>query len=91
MIESRSTSPWMGFVVQTGESASETMVAKDWEALLAVANASAATEMMVEDECGALLVGRLAQNRYWSNTQAKLLAQHLIWSRLDLLKWHRRG
>ncbi|WP_284180167.1 N-6 DNA methylase [Rhabdaerophilum sp. SD176] len=90
MIESHSTSPWMGFVLQTGESAS-TAVAKDWEALLAVADVSAATEMVVEDECGALLVGRLAQNRYWSNTQAKLLAQHLIWSRLDFLKGRRRG
>lgn len=91
MIENRSTSPWMGFALRIGGSASATAVEKDWQALLMVADASAATEIVVEDEGGVLLVGRLAQNRYWSATQARLLAQHLIWSRLDFLKGHLRG
>jgi hypothetical protein len=91
MIESRSTSPWMGILLQTGTDSPEVEVQKDWEALLAVADASAATEIVVDDDCGALLVGRLAQNRYWSDTQAVLLAQHLIWSRLDFLKGRPHG
>jgi hypothetical protein len=91
MIQTRSTSPWMGFVLRTGECVSEVSVEQDWEALLAVADASAATEMIVQDASGALLVGRLAQNRYWSDTQAELLARHLIWTRLDFLKGRERG
>lgn len=89
MIASRSTSPWMGFLLKTGANTSDAGVQQHWEALLSVADATAATELMVEDESGALLIGRLAQSRYWSDTQARLLAQHIIWSRLDILK--RRG
>lgn len=91
MIASRSTSPWMGLLLQTRANTSEVRVQHDWEALLSVADATAATEMVVEDESGALLIGRLAQSRYWSDTQAHLLAQHIIWSRLDFLKGRGRG
>ncbi|WP_242141028.1 N-6 DNA methylase [Sphingomonas sp. TREG-RG-20F-R18-01] len=90
MISSRPTSPWMGLLLQTGGNTS-VVVQRDWEALLSVADATAATEMVVEDESGALLIGRLAQSRYWSDTQAHLLAQHIIWSRLDFLKGRGRG
>jgi hypothetical protein len=47
--------------------------------------------MIVEKHGGNLLIGRLAQNRYWSDTQARLLAQHIIWSRLDLLRGPTHG
>ncbi len=82
---------WMGLLLQTGSNISEVTVQQDWEALLAVADATAATEMVVQDESSALLIERLAQGRYWSDTQAHLLAQHIIWSRLDFLKGRRRG
>ena len=91
MIASRSTSPWMGFLLQAGANTSDAGVQQHWEALLSVADATAATELMVEDESGALLIGRLAQSRYWSDTQARLLAQHIIWSRLDILKGRGQG
>ncbi|HEX8421645.1 MAG TPA: N-6 DNA methylase [Sphingomonas sp.] len=91
MIASRSTSPWMGLLLQSRANTSAVRVQHDWEALLSVADATAATELVVEDESGALLIGRLAQSRYWSDTQAHLLAQHIIWSRLDFLQGRGRG
>ncbi|MGY3698948.1 hypothetical protein ACVIGA_009090 [Bradyrhizobium sp. USDA 3240] len=91
MIASRSSSPWMGLVLEAGANRPESRVQQDWEALLAVADATAASEVVVEDDSGALLVGRLAQSRYWSNTQAHLLAQHIIWTRLEFLKGRKRA
>ncbi len=91
MVADRPTSPWLGILLRAGADASEGRAQQDWEALLAVADATAATEMMVEDRSGALLIGRLAQSRYWSETQARLLAQHIIWSRLDFLRGLNRG
>lgn len=91
MVTSRATSPWLGLLLHTGTKPPDAAVEKDWAGLLAVADATAATEMMVEDGSGALLIGRLAQNRYWSDTQAHLLAQHIIWSRLDFLRGLDRG
>jgi hypothetical protein len=86
MATDRPTSPWLGVLLYTGTSAPSDDLKRDWEGLLCVADAAAASEMMVEDRSGVLLIARLAQNRYWSETQSRLLAQHIIWSRLDLLK-----
>jgi hypothetical protein len=91
MVLDRPTSPWLGLSLQSGTDPPGARVHQHWEALLSVADATAATEMMVEDRSGALLIGRLAQSRYWSETQAHLLAQHIIWSRLDFLKGLNRG
>jgi hypothetical protein len=86
MVTDRPASPWLGFLLHTDVEAIDTSIEQNWEGLLAVADATAATEVIVEDRTGALLIGRLAQNRYWSDTQAHLLAQHIIWSRLDFLR-----
>ncbi|OEC93558.1 N-6 DNA methylase [Rhizobium sp. YK2] len=86
MIADRPASPWLGVVLHMEPKASDLDLQRDWEGLLEVADATAATEIIVEDCDGALLIGRLAQNRYWSDTQARLLAQHIIWSRLDFLR-----
>ncbi len=86
MLSDHPTSPWLGLVLEAENSASYAYAYEDWLGLLAVADATAATEMIVTDRNGALLIGRLGQNRYWSNTQANLLAQHIIWSHLDLFK-----
>ena len=85
LVSERSASPWIGLLLRT-DGRSNDAAGEDWEALLGVADAVAATELIVEKSGGALLVGRLAQNRFWSQTQARLLAQHIIWSRLDILK-----
>jgi hypothetical protein len=90
MVASRPSSPWLGLLLQMGTGTPDTRIQSNWEELLAVADATAATEMIVEDDGGVLLIGRLAQSRYWSETQARLLAQHIIWSRLDFLKGRSR-
>ena len=81
------TSPWYGIGIRTAENGrSKTIRTSDWEGLLYAADREATSELLIRGEGGELLVGRLAQRRYWSDTQARLLAQHIIWSYLDLLK-----
>lgn len=58
----------------------------EWEGLLRAADEVAASEILVRAGDDDLLVGRLAQRRYWSDTQARLLAQRIIWLHIDLLK-----
>ena len=86
------TSPWQAIEVrkaicEPGQTvpASE---ASDWAGLLRAADEAAASEILVRNSRDSLLVGRLAQRRYWSQTQARLLAQRIIWSHVDLLKEH---
>ena len=59
---------------------------EDWKGLLRAADEAAATEIVVRYSTKRLVVGRLAQRRYWSETQARLLAQQIIWSYVDLVK-----
>lgn len=86
-----SMSPWMGLRLLVGGSPAMVSTDAGWEGLLAAADATAASELIVEEAGGGLLIGRLAQNRYWSETQARLLAQHIVWSRLNVLKGPGRG
>jgi hypothetical protein len=62
------------------------IAAQDWEGLLRVADEAAASEVLLRDGSFGLLIGRLNQRRYWSETQARLLAQRIVWSHLELLK-----
>lgn len=82
----RATSPWLCLVLSNDRSEPDPIDTQDWEGLLALADSSAASEIMIDNGTGALLIGRLDQSRYWSETQAHLLAQHIIWSHLDFLK-----
>jgi N-6 DNA Methylase len=80
-------SPWQVLEIRrNGASNAEPVPAPDWEGLLRVADESAASEVLLRNESEQLLVGQLGQRRYWSETQARLLAQRIIWSHLDLLK-----
>ena len=82
-------SPWHAIALRTerGE-LTETVPANDWAGLLKAADAAAASEILIDNGLDGLLIGRLAQRRYWSETQARLLAQRIAWSHLDLLKRH---
>ena len=82
-------SPWQAIAVRTerGE-LTETVPADDWAGLLKAADAAAASEILVDNGPDGLLIGRLAQRRYWSETQARLLAQRIAWCHVDLLKRH---
>jgi hypothetical protein len=78
-------SPWCGIALQTGAT-NEIIPASDWAGMLRAADETASSEVLVRTNSAGLLIGRLAQQRYWSDTQARLLAQHIIWSHLDVLK-----
>ena len=81
-------SPWNGIALQTGcaKGTPEPVPMNDWMGMLHVADEAAASEILVHVDSHNLLIGRLAQQRYWSETQARLLAQRVIWSHLNILK-----
>ena len=82
-------SPWQVIAVRIERAAlAKTVPADDWAGLLKAADAAAASEILVDTGPDGLLIGRLAQRRYWSETQARLLAQRLAWTHVDLLKRH---
>lgn len=84
-------SPWYGIDVRTSlHDGGDSAGTHDWEGLLRAADDAAASEIVVRDGSRGLLIGRLAQRRYWSETQARLLAQRIIWSHVDLLKGQAR-
>jgi len=85
------TSPWYGIQINTTAQASLHVPASDWEGLLRAADEAAASEVILHNGNGGLLIGRLAQRRYWSETQAYLLAQHVIWSYIEILKGKEQG
>ncbi|MGN6515397.1 MAG: HsdM family class I SAM-dependent methyltransferase, partial [Rhizomicrobium sp.] len=82
-----SQSPWLGVeLCQPATEQSTRLSPIDWEGLLQAAHETATSEVFLHEAGDGLLVGRLAQQRYWSNTQARLLAQRIIWGHLDVLK-----
>jgi hypothetical protein len=82
-------SPWQCIEIERKNvKVAEVVPAQDWEGLLRTADEAAAAEVLLRNGNNGLLIGRLAQKRYWSKTQARLLAQRIIWSHLDLLKGH---
>lgn len=81
----RASSPWCGIKLVRVGWGTGADISQDWEGLLRLADASAASEMIVRDVGGAMFIARLAQQRYWTETQARLLAQRIIWTHLDFL------
>ena len=80
-------SPWHGIGLRTGNlNVAEAIPAQDLEGLLRTADEAAASEVLLSDGSSGVLIGRLNQRRYWSETQARLLAQRIVWSHLDVLK-----
>jgi hypothetical protein len=81
------TSPW--HVVQVETSASAERVHRhshDWTRVLDAADQLAATEVLYNDvESGRVWLARLAQSRYWSLSQARLVARRIVWDHLDVL------
>ncbi len=86
-ISESATSPWHGIDLWVGKAKfAKSLPASDWEGLLRAADEVVGSEILIRTDSNRLLIGRLAQQRYWSETQARLLAQRIIWSHLDVLK-----
>ena len=85
-LDHSSASPWCGLELRKVGSDSDVTTPSDWEGLLSAADEAAATEIMLFDEVESVLIGRLSQRRYWSETQARLLAQRIVWSHPDFMR-----
>ena len=82
-------SPWLAIEIRNALRQQEETVPKSaWAGLLKVADEAAASQILVRNAPDRLLVGRLAQRRYWSATQARLLAQRIAWSHVDFVRAH---
>jgi hypothetical protein len=58
----------------------------DWPEVLRIADSLAATEVIHPDPAtNCLWVARLNQARYWSRSQARLVARRVVWEHLDTL------
>lgn len=77
--------PWQGILVSTNDDTVD-ILPNDLLGLINFSNNSAASEVIVHISSNQIYIGRLAQKRYWSKTQARLLAQRIIWSYLGVLK-----
>ena len=79
-------SPWG--VVQVGTALTSARLAtnQDWPEIVRVADQLAATEILHPDSAtGCLWLARLNQARYWSRSQARLVARRIAWEHLDFL------
>lgn len=85
-------SPWQAIAIRTGRGEPMELVSEDdWFGLASAADNMAASEIIFDNGPRGLLIYRLVQRRYWSQTQARLLAQRIVWSYVELLKGHARA
>lgn len=81
-------SPWRAILITSnaGETKRPVVQHMDWAKFLPLADHFAATEVTFKEADDRLWLGRLDQARYWSETQARLVAQNLVWKHMDMLK-----
>jgi hypothetical protein len=83
--EVRSTSPWKLIRVSATNDADAQSVA-DWPDILRIADQNAATEVLYPDSSHSCLwLARLNQSRYWTRSQAHLVARRIAWEHLDVI------
>jgi hypothetical protein len=85
-VQSRSyLSPWQ-FVQITGQLPRQDSRDPVDDGLIETANVMAATEIvLVDEQAHCLWLGRLNQSRYWSRSQARLAARHIVWEHSNFL------
>jgi N-6 DNA Methylase len=72
--------------VATSRGQSQHLAINDWPEVLRIADSLAATEVIHPDPVtNCLWVARLNQARYWSCSQARLVARRVVWEHLDTL------
>lgn len=90
-VEAPPLSPWQFIAVAAG--AGERKASADrplMEAMRHMADTMSASELLYWDEqLDCLFVGRLNQARYWSVSQARLVARRIIWDNVDFLSGRR--
>jgi len=81
-------SPWSVFRIcaAAADNGQCTVSADEWPEVLRVADRLASTEVILPDpETKSLWIARLNQARYWSCSQARLVARRIVWEHLDTL------
>lgn len=84
--ESIGASPWRSIRVCSDGQQQSRDLKLDWSKFLPIADHFGATEIALEEGDGCLWLGRLDQARYWSQTQARQLAQRIIWEHVELFR-----
>jgi hypothetical protein len=70
--------------VEAGGQAPPTDDRKDWEQVIRLADRMAASEIVAPVPAArSILIARLQQRRYWTSSQARLLAERIVWEHLD--------
>jgi hypothetical protein len=89
-VHDRRSSPWRALHVVAYRDSEDEDQAKgaipNIRALTAVADRASATEIILDEGDQRVTIVLLAQARYWSETQARLAAQRIIWTRPELFK-----
>lgn len=83
--EVRSVSPW-GLIRVTATGTADAQSVADWPEILRIADHNAATEVLYPDPSqNCLWIARLNQSRYWTRSQAHLVARRVAWEHLDVI------
>lgn len=79
-------SPWAVVSISTSQTRPSFVANQHWPDILRLADRSAATEIIFPDpDAGLLWLARLNQARYWSGSQARLVARRIAWEHIDFL------
>jgi N-6 DNA Methylase len=79
-------SPWRFVCIGKSADSVKRILIDNWSAAIDLSDKLASTEIIiVDDEASCLILGRLNQARYWSSSQARLVARRLIWENIDFL------
>ncbi|MEF3698225.1 HsdM family class I SAM-dependent methyltransferase [Desulfolutivibrio sp.] len=91
-VDGQQLSPWRALHVVFGREVERKDIINtpppDALVFTAIADRMNATEIIVEEGAQRLVMLLLAQARYWSETQARLAAQRIIWTRPELFRGH---
>lgn len=80
------TSPWSVLSIKAQNGDQKITPAEDWPKILQLADRLASSEVVLPDsDNNRLWLARLNQARYWSHSQARLVARRIVWEYLDIL------